>query len=470
MYFSTKVACQPALGRRGWAGWKQFAAADQGAIAVLFALLLVPVLIGVGISVDYLRAYGAYVEMQAELDVALVAAIKKIDNLDTDEIETLINEWFAAQTRLENYSLDEIAVDATGSTITATVNGVVRTTLLQLAGIRTVPISVTSQIAGPATSYLNVYLVLDKSASMMLAATTAGQAAMRSAIGCEFACHTGDSHTIGSKTYHNNYEYSTEAGIKLRSDVLLDAVEEVLATVDELDSSHTRIKVGLYRLSTTTAQVLAPTFSTSAVTAALYKPSNKLTSDSSSDGTYFNTALKVLKNFVGSSGTGKTPGSPLKLVMLITDGVQSARGWVTAASWACKASTYYNGNSICLSYPMSTISKRVTPLNPGWCDPIKNAGATLATVYTTYLPITLDWGYNGTVGNTMSSSNWISTWGGKLHPGVSSSTSRQDYLPIALSDCATSSDYFMQATEANEITSSLSTLFSRYLSTVRLTK
>jgi hypothetical protein len=39
-----------------------------------------------------------------------------------------------------------------------------------------------------------------------------------------------------------------------------------------------------------------------------------------------------------------------------------------------------------------------------------------------------------------------------------------------LSDCATSSEYFMQATDASEIAESLNTLFSRYLSTVRLTR
>jgi hypothetical protein len=119
---------------------------------------------------------------------------------------------------------------------------------------------------------------------------------------------------------------------------------------------------------------------------------------------------------------------------------------------------------------MSNDSKKVTPLNPDWCKYIKNNGPTFAAVYTTYLPITYDWGYNGTVGATMASSTWKTTWGGTLNPSAPAGITRHDYLPIALSDCATSADYFMQATDAAEITDSLNTLFSRYLSTVRLTK
>ncbi|MNT85487.1 hypothetical protein D3C72_2256610 [compost metagenome] len=70
----------------------------------------------------------------------------------------------------------------------------------------------------------------------------------------------------------------------------------------------------------------------------------------------------------------------------------------------------------------------------------------------------------------MSSSSWTTTWGGTLNSSAPANITRHDYLPIALSDCATSSEYFMQATDASEITESLNTLFSRYLSTVRLTR
>ena len=73
----------------------------------------------------FLRAYGAYSEMQAELDLALIAAIKQIDNLDTDDLEEVIEDWFSAQTRLADYDLGDISIDKNGSTITATASAVV---------------------------------------------------------------------------------------------------------------------------------------------------------------------------------------------------------------------------------------------------------------------------------------------------------------------------------------------------------
>lgn len=433
-------------------------------VALTFGLLLPLLLVGSGVSVDYLRAYGAYSEMQAELDLALIAAIKKIDNLSPDEIKVVIKDWFSTQTRIDGFTLDDVTVDTVGSVIRATARAQVSTTLLQIAGIKTVPIGVVSEVAGPATSYLNVYLVLDKSASMMLASSNSGQALLTSALGCAFACHDGDEHTVKGVKYLTNYAYSAPKNVELRSDVLLDAVEEVLATVEGLDPSGTRIRVGLYRLAATTTQTLAPTFSMATVRSTLNNASKNLTSASSTDGTAFDVALNALTPMVGTNGDGTTAAKPLKLVMMITDGVQSRRSWVTSSNWG---GCIWSATPTC---PPSADSKKVTPLNPAWCKPIKTNGATFAAVYTTYLPVTYDWGYNTTLGSTMASSTWGTTWGGTLNPSAPSNVTRHDYLPIALSDCATSADYFMQATEASEITSSLNTLFSRYLSTVRLTK
>lgn len=420
----------------------------SGNIAVTFGLLLPLVLVGAGLSIDYLRAYGAYSEMQAELDLALIAAIKQIDNQDSDAIAELIEEWFATQTRVAAYSLEDVVVDTSGSTISATASAVVPTTLMNLAGISSVPVSVNSAVAGPATSYLNVYLVFDKSASMLLASTPGYQSHMTSALGCAFACHEPHTVWVNGTRYDTYYHYSSSNGVQLRTDVQLDAVEEVINTVEELDPSGSRIKVGLYRLAATTARALSPTADMDTVRAALVDPSKYLTSATSTDGTFFDVALPALTPMVGAAGDGKTEQSPLKLVMMITDGVQSRRSWVI--NW------WERG--------------KVGPLNPAWCSPIKANGATFATVYTTYLPIPTDWGYNATVGATMASSTWTTTWGGQMRTDVPTSISRRDYLPYALEDCATSSQYFMQATDVSEINESLGTLFNRYLSSVRLTK
>ncbi len=406
-------------------------------------------LVAVGASFDYIRSYNVRQRMQSDLDAALIAAVKQINNTeDTDALKEKVADWFHAQVD-NSYTLGDIDIDTVNHNITATANGTVPTTFMKIANIETVPVSVASAVKGPATSYLNVYIVIDTSPSMLLAATTSGQSAMYAGIKCQFACHTGDSHTIGKTTYATNYDYSKEKKIKLRADVAGDAVREVLDMIDESDENHERIKVGLYSLGDTLSEVLAPTLSTDTARTRLADSSYGLTSATSKAATYFDVSLATLKQKVGAGGDGTSSGSPLKLVLLLTDGVQSQREWVT------------NGSKY---WP------KVAPLNPAWCDYLKNQSNTMAVLYTEYLPITTDWGYNATVGSTMASANWKSTWGGTMNSGVSTSITRRDYIPYALGDCASSKSLFISASSSTEITAGLSTLFTQYLSSVRLTQ
>ncbi|CAN7620771.1 pilus assembly protein [Rhizobium rhizogenes] len=416
-----------------------------GNVAIVVALTMVPMLLAVGASFDYIRAYNVRQSMQSDLDAALIAAVKNVDAGDTDALKQKVSDWFHAQTE-SSYSLGDIEIDTTNHRITATASGTVPTTLMKIANINTVPVSVASAVKGPASSYLNVYIVIDKSPSMLLAATTAGQQAMYKGIGCQFACHTGDKQTVAGAKYANNYAYSTAKNIKLRADVAVDAVHEVIDMINTNDKTHERIKVGLYGLGDTITEVLAPTLDT---TAASNRVDSDLTSATSTTYTYFDVSLAALKNKVGTGGDGSSSASPLKLVLLLTDGVQSQREWVTSGAQS---------------------QPKVAPLNPDWCNYIKKQSATMAVLYTEYLPITTDWGYNATVGMSMASANWKSTWGGTMESGVSTSISRLDYIPYALSDCASSKSLFMSASSATDITAGLSALFTQYLASVRLTQ
>lgn len=447
----------------------------RGNVAITVALCLMPMMLTIGFGLDYTRAYNVQSKMQSDLDAALVAAVKGIDEIDEDKLVEKIRDWFEAQGEKHDstYDLTEIVVDKDGHTIRATANGSVPTTLMTLANIKSVPVGVVSAIEGPATSYLEVYIVVDKSPSMLLAATTEGQQMLRADpnISCEFACHsTSDSvrkdkkGAIIADTY---YDYITGLGVKLRTDVALDAVDEVLDMIDKADEGHTRIKVGLYTLGETISEVLAPTYSTSTARKKLSDDSSGLTSATSMVSTEFDIALKALQKKIGAAGDGTSAASPLKLILLLTDGVQSKRDWViNGVNWTCLE---WKGGT-CVRHKSGQYWGRVTPLNPGWCDYLKANNATVAVLYTEYLAIPLDWGYNATLAQSMASSQWTSLWGGKLRSGVSGSTTRHDYIPMALQDCASSAGLFISAASEAEITAGLSTLFDQYLTSVRLTQ
>ncbi|SCW88900.1 hypothetical protein SAMN02927900_06161 [Rhizobium mongolense subsp. loessense] len=415
--------------------------------------------------------------MQVDLDAALIASIKEVDTLEDDKLQKKVETWFAAQTELDSskYSLSDstIQISKTNKSIQAVATASVDTTFMRIANIDKVNVAVTSSVAGPATSYMNVYLVLDKSASMLLAATTAGQASLRGAASCEFACHTAEKQTYKYKgaTYNTVYDLSKAMGIALRADVSVDAVKEVLTMIDSANQSNSHVKVGLYTIGASATEVLSPTYSTSTALKYLATDSMKLNSATSEDATYFDVALSKMAAFVGSAGDGGSASSPLKLVLLLTDGVQSNRSWVInnpKNKWQC---TEYSG-SICIRYNANYFpdQPKVSPLNSTWCKTMKNNAVTVGVLYTEYLSIPKDWGYNMTVGETIKSSAFKSIWGGTMRSDVSGGTTRRDYIPYALKDCASSEDLFISASDSNEIESGLSSLFQQYLTSVRLTQ
>lgn len=452
---------QPSVMRMNW-NIRNFLGDRRGNIAITFAFLLVPLLTAVGMSLDYVRAYNIRTKMQADLDTALLAVAKDIGTLDNDAIEEQIQNWFEAQTNLadKGYELSDIHIDTNSQEVTAQARVSVPTTLLRVADIDSVDVSVSSSVAGPGSSYMNVYIVLDKSASMLLAATTAGQSALlNSQAKCAFACHTSEGATFKykNKNYSTVYALAKAMGVQLRTDVAMNAVVEVLDMIDTYDTEHQRIKIGFYTVGKTATEVLAPTYSTTTARKVLSDDKKGMTSATSEDATYFDYSMTALKKLVGTAGDGKTAASPLKLVLMLTDGVQSERNWVLQTGYGVR-------------FPSSTdtLQKDVTPLNPDWCKPIKDLKASFGVLYTEYLPMTWDWGYNATVGQTMSSSNFKSVWAGTFGSNYNNTT-RLAYVPTALEACASNKGLFLQANSSAEIEAGLSSLFQQYVAKVRLT-
>lgn len=448
---------------------RRFIADRAGNIAMAFAVVSVPLLVAIGTSIDYTMAYNVQSKMRSDLDAALLAAIKEVGTSDDEKIKKQVGEWFAAQTELgSNYTLNEndIVIDTSGHKIAAKASAPVETSLLRVVGIDTINVSVQTSVTGTSTDYINVYIVLDKSASMLLAATTSGQASLiaktaftskyDSSDGCVFACHT----SIHSGRL-SNYQIAVANGITLRTDVQLTAVKKVLELVATANAVKNHVKVGYYTLGTSTTgsnlvkssyktangihTVQSPIYSNSTLT-HLLTSSSELSSASAYNSTDFR-ALKDLATIVGSNGDGTSESNPLKIVMLITDGAQSSMGWVGSGS------------------------KYITPMNPGWCGDIKNNDITMAVLYTEYLAVTDGddvANYNASIGGKMNSSYFSSVWGGDS--SYLTSAIRRDKIGSVLSACASSSEYFIAADSTSEITSGFSSLLTTYLSAVRLTE
>lgn len=440
----------------------------RGNIALSFAMLFVPVTIAVGISLDFVRAYNARVRLQNSLDAALIAAVKQASNKsDTNAVKAGVVNWLNAQQAEEESTYDitsnDIVVDTSKNTIVATARASLPTTILTLANIRTLNVAVSSSVVGPLNSYLNVYIVLDKSASMLLAATPSGQTAMRnSQAGCVFGCHIveGGPWTYNGRSYSTNYALSKAMGVTLRADLSVTAAKEVLSLISIADPTRSHIRVGLYTMGGTLTEVVAPTFSVSTAVSALNDDTKKLTSATSETTSRFDGTVASLTSKVGNAGNGATSNTPMKLVLLLTDGAVSQRDWVLNGVWWDGGGKMHGGSDW----------YKVAPLNPNWCSTMKANKATVGILYTEYLSIPWDEGYLHTLGDTMKSVDWPQTWGGTMDSGVPNTIARRDYLPYALKSCATSAEMFIAASSATDIEKGLSSLFKVYSGNVRLTE
>ncbi|QOG23147.1 MULTISPECIES: vWA domain-containing protein [Bradyrhizobium] len=151
----------------------RFAAAEQGNIAVIFAIALVPVLTFIGAAVDYSRAVQARTSMQAALDSTALMLSKDLSTgaITTSQLSTKAQQYFNALFTGTN-AIPTVSVAATytastsmGSTIQVTGSGTYTTSFMKIAGFPTLDIGTTSTSAWGLVR-MRVAMVLDNTGSM----------------------------------------------------------------------------------------------------------------------------------------------------------------------------------------------------------------------------------------------------------------------------------------------------------------
>ena len=147
---------------------RAFLRARRGNVAMMFAITLVPLMIGAGAGLDFARAMLVRQQMSEALDSAALA-VGSTTGLDQAAAQALAQKYFDA-----NYTVDKSdygapvilppVYDAKGS-ISLTATNTMPTVLIRLAGFANIPVSATSTVVWGQTK-LWVSLVLDNSGSM----------------------------------------------------------------------------------------------------------------------------------------------------------------------------------------------------------------------------------------------------------------------------------------------------------------
>ncbi len=140
----------------------------RGNVAMIFALMLVPLTIAAGAGLDFSRAMIVHARLGEALDSAglAVAAAK---GLTQDQIQSLAQSYFDANFKLDHSfgTPDTVTVNETSANDTVVLSTKVNmpTTLMSVAGIKSLPVGFSSTVVWGQTK-LWVALVLDNTGSM----------------------------------------------------------------------------------------------------------------------------------------------------------------------------------------------------------------------------------------------------------------------------------------------------------------
>jgi Flp pilus assembly protein TadG len=150
----------------------RFAAANQGNIAVIFAIALVPIISFIGVAIDYTRANSARSSMQAALDSTALMLSKDLSEglITPSQINAKAQAYFAAlytnvDARSVSVNASYTASTSIGSTIVINGSGAVTTDFLKVAGFPNIDFK-TSSTAAWGNVRMRVAMALDNTGSM----------------------------------------------------------------------------------------------------------------------------------------------------------------------------------------------------------------------------------------------------------------------------------------------------------------
>jgi Flp pilus assembly protein TadG len=145
---------------------KNFGRDESGAVFVLFALALFPLLGLVGAALDYSRTSAAKVRLQAAVDAGVLFAARDSSTLTEAQVQQRIKDAIVANLGGKVDILpSNISVTVNPRNVTVTATTGVETTILKIAGYDSLPIVATTQVKW-GTNDIEIALALDNTGSM----------------------------------------------------------------------------------------------------------------------------------------------------------------------------------------------------------------------------------------------------------------------------------------------------------------
>ncbi len=150
---------------------RRFSSDLSGNVAMMFGLFLIPILLGAGIAIDFIRANqvrSAIIEA-ADAGVLAAARAKIVDpSLSEAAAKAIAQQYFDANARLSGVSLDSFSFsfDGDDDEFQLVITGRTETSILGVVGQDYMPFSVNSEARARPAGPVEAVMVLDNSSSM----------------------------------------------------------------------------------------------------------------------------------------------------------------------------------------------------------------------------------------------------------------------------------------------------------------
>lgn len=453
----------------------RFARDRKANVAVIFALMLVPIVFLLGMALDYTLAIRQREQLNAAADAAAIAAVRPamLTQSDTSVVQATATAVFAAKANLPGLATTPVpTVNVVDSGLARTIT--VSYTAQSVNNFPSVLGRQTWQINGSATARassapnMNFYLLMDDSPSMGIGAaaqdisnlikyTAPAYQSAGASQNCGFACHqTNIAHDGGTK---DNLAIARSNNITLRIDLVTSAVNQLLNTWSNCPQSgvsggvmqcmsalnNTTYRAALYTFDlslNTLAALTTPTLAGTQVSnislmPVAYQNCVVVTTNCKTDnGTDIAGALKSLNSIMPTPGLGSNVAgdTPQEVVFLVTDGVEDK---------------IVSGASACPNASLASNNRCQQPLDTTMCTTIKNRGIKIAVLYTEYLQLIA----NAATG-IQKTDNWYMTWIDKYDQP----TSKTGQIAQNLQSCA-SPGFYKSVQSGGDISKALTDLF-----------
>jgi Flp pilus assembly protein TadG len=425
---------------------REFGRSEQGNIAVIFALALLPVLSAIGCAVDYSQASRLRTQLGSMADSAVLTTVnKQAMGASASTVQASALSMFNGLAgTLTNYTLTSSNVTVTdagtGRTGVLSYTATMPTTFMNIVGKPTMTIGGSTTAESALPTYIDFYLLLDNTPSMGIGATPTDVATMVSHTPdqCAFACHDLNDN-------NNYYKLAKTLGVTTRIDVVRTATQQLMDTATSLTSVPNQFRMAIYTFGASAASAGLTTITalTSSLSTAKTNAANIDLMTVNGQGQFDDTdtdydrIFPAINGAITTPGDGSTAAQPQKIMFFVSDGVADEFN-----AGGCTQPTL-NGDGRCQE-----------PITVSLCKTIKDRGIKIAVLYTTYLALTTNSWYN----NTIAPFN-----AGPYGPSPNSLIARN------MKSCASDGLYF-EVSPTQGISDAMNALFRKAVNSARLTR